>query len=787
MSSNQSERFAYILGALLHDIGKFVQRAKKNPRIKDHCKWGEEWFQENLAEKFTRIFDEKGKNIIRTAINTHHDHMTYISLADSISAGMERISIENEEKGDPFIDRLISIFSRVSISEKPKKIRYYPLLPLGKDNLEETFPIPEKKCFSNEYSELLNLIEKEIRKLNFAGLTPHKIIDQIYFLFWKYTWCIPSAAYSDEPDISLFDHLKTTAAITACLYDYHREHPDETVKIDSPAFHLIGGDISGIQSYIFDVLTQQGKVAKRLRARSLFVQLISEIAAHKIIHRFNLPLCNIISSAGGNFYILLPNVKNAHKIFEELQSEFDRWTYETYRGEIFLTTGGVEANGKELGEFNNLLEKLKPLLQARKYKPYQSFLKADKQWQKDKFLFEEVIQGDESACNGCHKYPIKNEKEKLCGHCTTDITIGAKLPKIKYIAFFKDCNHRFPVLNYSFELWDKPLKDNSAYLILALNNTRDFGIGFKYLANHIPTAEHVNCAEPEHQHELNSPAFFECIANESSGDALLSYIKADVDNMGLIFRYGFDPENPRGKYKISGIKPSISRFCSLSRMLETFFAGYLQMKLESDFKDLYIIYSGGDDFFIVGPWNRAIDLAKDTRKKFSRFTGDNPDFTFSAGIILTKPTEPISFCARIAEDKLKDSKLQEGKDRITLFNQSISWDELNKILIEANKVIEWLEKDPPIISRAFAYNLREYGEMAYISNIFNPSKGINTNYLKFIPLLTYDIARNLSRKEQQEALDWSQMFLPSKDKAFGADLLLYLRIIMEYVLTYTRG
>jgi CRISPR-associated protein Csm1 len=222
-------------------------------------------------------------------------------------------------------------------------------------------------------------------------------------------------------------------------------------------------------------------------------------------------------------------------------------------------------------------------------------------------------------------------------------------------------------------------------------------------------------------------------------------------------------------------------------MLETFFAGYLQVKLESDFKDLYTIFSGGDDFFIVGPWNRTIDIVKETRKEFSRFTGDNPDFTFSAGIILTKPAEPISFCARMAEDKLKDSKLQEGKDRITLFNQTISWDELNKILIEANKVVEWLEKDPPIISRAFAYNLLEYGEMAYISNIFNPSKGIETNYLKFVPLLTYDIARNLARKEQQEAFDWSQMFLPSKDKPFGADHLLYLRIIMEYVLTYTRS
>jgi CRISPR-associated protein Csm1 len=222
-------------------------------------------------------------------------------------------------------------------------------------------------------------------------------------------------------------------------------------------------------------------------------------------------------------------------------------------------------------------------------------------------------------------------------------------------------------------------------------------------------------------------------------------------------------------------------------MLETFFAGYLQVKLESDFKDLYTIFSGGDDFFIVGPWNRTIDIVKETRKEFSRFTGDNPDFTFSAGIIFVSPSEPISFCAEMAEDKLKDSKEQEGKDKITLFNQTVGWNELHNILLEAKRVIEWLEKEPQLISRALAYNLREYGEMAHKSNIFNPSKRIKTNYLRFVPLLTYDIVRNLTRKGQQEAFEWSKDLLPSKDKPSGGKILPYLRIVMEYVLKHTRG
>ena len=243
-----------------------------------------------------------------------------------------------------------------------------------------------------------------------------------------------------------------------------------------------------------------------------------------------------------------------------------------------------------------------------------------------------------------------------------------------------------------------------------------------------------------------------------------------------------------GKYKIPGIKPSISRFCSLSRMLETFFAGYLQMRLESDFKDLYTVFSGGDDFFIVGPWNRAIDIVKETRKKFSKFTGDNPDFTFSAGVFLSKPYEPIFYCADQAKKELKKSKLPElGKDKITLFRHTISWYEMDKILIEAQRIIRWLAKEPQLISRAFAYNLREYGEMAHKSQIFSSTEEIKTEYLKFIPLLTYDISRNLTKEEQKESSSWAQNLIPSENKPLGGDFLPYLSIIMDYVLIYTRG
>ncbi|MFZ6017309.1 MAG: HD domain-containing protein [Nitrospirota bacterium] len=119
-SFNQREYQAVILGALLHDVGKFYQRAKDKPKSHDHCYRGREWFDDKLAEKLTVVFSEKEKEIIRSAIGNHHEYEEYIFLADAVSAGMERIKLEDEERGDPFTERLISIFSRLSISEKPK-------------------------------------------------------------------------------------------------------------------------------------------------------------------------------------------------------------------------------------------------------------------------------------------------------------------------------------------------------------------------------------------------------------------------------------------------------------------------------------------------------------------------------------------------------------------------------------------------------------------------------------------------------------------------------------------
>ena len=88
---------------------------------------------------------------------------------------------------------------------------------------------------------------------------------QLCFLLEKYLWCVPAQTTNYIPDISLFDHAKTTAAIALCLHDEYTEGsltPNGIKKMtqnEDKHFMLISGDVSGIQNFIFNVPKRAAK------------------------------------------------------------------------------------------------------------------------------------------------------------------------------------------------------------------------------------------------------------------------------------------------------------------------------------------------------------------------------------------------------------------------------------------------------------------------------------------------------------------------------------------------
>ncbi len=95
---------------------------------------------------------------------------------------------------------------------------------------------------------------------------------------------------------------------------------------------------------------------------------------------------------------------------------------------------------------------------------------------------------------------------------------------------------------------------------------------------------------------------FQTITGKSHGRHYLGFLKADVDNLGSIFAFEL-----RGVGDARWDTPS--RIAGMSRQLDLFFTGWIEHLLEVDFADCYCVFSGGDDLFIIGPWNQILDFA----------------------------------------------------------------------------------------------------------------------------------------------------------------------------------
>jgi CRISPR-associated protein Csm1 len=759
MSNNNKQ--AVILGALLHDIGKFVQRASGKPRQQDHEHWGLEWFDRHLAEKLTSVFCVDEKDTIRRAINSHHENCPFITMADAISAGMDRIQREKEEEGDPLTQRQIAVMTCVSLGEKQPVPRYHLLDKLGARGLNEIEPVEDKNTGVKEYSNLFNGFTDELPSIFSGDCRQENIINRIDSHLQKYTWCIPSAVYKSDPDVSLYDHLKTTAAIAGCLYDFSDAPGATAANFESLAFILVNGDISGIQPYIFEALHYQGKVAKRLRARSFYLQMIAEAAAQTIARRASMPMLNIVISAGGNFTILLPNTDKNRQHLDEMQKEFEEWCYLFSRGVININLAWVECSGRDLIDFGTTAEKLKLKLRKAKQQPYRTVLQQNGQWDEEKFKFDELVADDETLCPECRLRP-KEENQEQCNYCKTDTELGGLLPRAKYIAFYQNPKDGYQVINSSFKLLDDIDIVGKSYCILSINEINAKTDGFKFIANHVPI-------EVDNE-ENTAPKTFADMADLSHGGKI-AYLKGDADNMGEIFKAGFINANK---------KATISRYASLSRMLDLFFAGRLQRLLETDFNNIYAAYSGGDDFMVVGPWNEVIDFAMRLRDEFGKFSGGNPCFTFSAGILVAGDDDPVAFCARKVDEVLGESKSAKNKDSTALFGKVMKWNELVNLKTEAGAIMQWMEEG--IIAKAFVMHLYQYGIM--YDQYKKTGKARN---LEFVSMLAEDIKRNLSKTTQAEARSWAFALLNGMSSGNdGTTFLPLLSAIAEYALTYTR-
>lgn len=81
-------------------------------------------------------------------------------------------------------------------------------------------------------------------------------------------------------------------------------------------------------------------------------------------------------------------------------------------------------------------------------------------------------------------------------------------------------------------------------------------------------------------------------------------------------------------------------------------------------RNVSIVYSGGDDIFLVGAWNEVLDAFLDLRSALRRFTEDT--LTISGGVGLYNSGYPINRMAAETAELEDYSKGLENKNAVTV-------------------------------------------------------------------------------------------------------------------------
>lgn len=838
------------IAAFLHDIGKFAERSGFNvsqeflnnnmdlyqPHYDNHYTHRHAVytaaFIDHVEKLLPKEFNRGDWGIDDSFMNLaagHHNPKTplqwVVAIADRVSSGFDRPKFEAYNKGIGVKDykktRLLTIFEGISTDDSWRKdnlesyVYRYPLKELGPESI---FPVEhsqdrklENEEASREYNELflgfVDALERLFHKQNIPLWFEH--FDSLFMIYASH---IPATVGRVVPDVSLYDHSKTTAALASAIYLYHQQTRSmdvERVKdYEDKKFLIVTGDFFGIQSFVFSEGGSTNKAsAKLLRGRSFAVSLISELAADMLCREVGLTPISIVLNAAGKFTVIAPNTKDVKDIIRTVEEKINDWLIQMFYGESSFGLSFVEASCNDFTSetFGELREMLAKASEKKK------FSKIDLE------KYGGAVEGyldrfnndlSRKLCPFCGKRPsspeIENDvllgdKGSACRICRDHIYIGTNLVKTSRIAVAmtdakiygaKLMEPIFGEYQVSLDVDGKlsQLADEGTllkYWDISIAGDGDIAkdITAKFINGYVPKYREEDLADEAVDRMLHGkrseglinqlfddmepgrPKTFHYIAkmalnrnasnDKTCGIEALGILKADVDNLGLVFACGLRHN-------------SLSRLATLSRQMNHFFCVFLPYALSTkdEFRDIYTVFAGGDDLFLVGPWNRIIDFALFLRREFQRYVCGNDQITISAGISVGKAGEPVPSIAERSEAALGKSK-RNDRDSITLFDEPVKWGQFEELNGVRDIIEAWMDR--PIINNAMLFRLNTFSSLARQEKcLLGLKEGIDIeewNCLKWRASFKYTLARNVGRnlrgseraeaiREVEMAADW---------------------------------
>lgn len=677
-------------GSLLHDIGKAVQRAE-NVRKKHQIVGAD------LLEKF-----DANREITRSLRYHHSDYMSsslpkdslsYITyIADNIASGTDRRS-ENDEKGWKWNSKtpLQDIFNR--FGNEPSK-RYIAPSELRPNVVDKILPSKVMHDYTpGEYSRGVSYFEEGLSAIEFTEEYAPSVLNLVEATM---SFMPSSTNMLEVADISLYDHMKLTAAYACSILQYAGEKGiddyEKTFKngansfYKKQAFMLIGFRLEGVQDFIYTI-TSKG-AHKQLRSRAFYVEMMSQWFVDSFLKKSGLTRANVLYSDTEHGYIIVGNTNDNRNFIAETQKDFNDFLLENFGVKLYMAIGTAGFSASQVmmenssDEYTNIFREIDFILDKNSKNRYQAseILKLNKAGKKD---------GRE--CAVCHSTGNMVDGQNKCELCEKLENFSTNIQKQEFFVINDDSN-------------GLPVSKN-AYLSTVTEDEVKKGEvqGRIYAKNRLDTGHmqetHIWVGDYSMTNDYNSYAKRKWTKDEngnSIGIKRLGALMIDVDDLYAGFLSGFKIQG-EGKYT------TMSRYATLSRRLQSFFKLYLNNFAED--KELSIIYSEGDDVFAIGAWDDILDFVQDVYDYFKKWTDGK--MTFSAGVALVESKTPINVIARETKALLDKAKLS-GKDRITLFSEDnvFAFNEyIQDIVFDKLSVIREFFENEQDHGKAFAYKL----------------------------------------------------------------------------------
>jgi len=728
-----------VLGALTHDIGKLAERAglalpdELSGRV-EQARFAHEpfslWFVDELIAGGADwgVDGEEWRRLV----SRHHAAERADEMLLRIA---ERLSVDEpaEEAGDaeaargrPEVRlRRAAAALREETGRKDAAICH----PLAKLSLAKSFLLPEttKPGTAADYDRLWRgLLDaaRSVRPGDIGGLLA---------VLKSFTWAAPSnAGAEDFSDVSLYEHLKSSAAIAACLSRALRDQ-EQIVELDAaltrlrlgelteadekalaqPLCALIKGDISGTQDFLY-LLTSDG-AARGLRGRSFYLQLLTETVARWMLGQCGLEATNLLYAGGGHFYLLAP-LAEVERNWADWQAKIARRMWRAHHGDLGLALGYVKVSARDFVASGNGSEgfaaKWAEVSQRTNESKQRKWMELDgAEMFNAIFTARQMGTVETEMCQVCHgewipKPEFVAGETRKCGRCESFENLGRQLRDAQRLVTFTVPEFDAP----GIWDWEATLRSFgvAAHLMRSepelpftppgatavnvdlLNDTNlpgetgDWGglpvsFGFRLLADATPI-------KPGRDGDAEIAEFSD-LAEASEGVKWLGVLRMDVDDLGEVFRTKL------------GAQASIARVSTLSESLRLFFEGHAPRlcqrhnqlsrerkerpdKVESSRKrdKVCLIYAGGDDLFVVGAWSVLPMLAKEIRDDFRRFVGGD-HLTLSGGVAIEHQKYPLYQLADDARRALDDQAkaFRPQKDAICFLQKSMGWDQFEKV------------------------------------------------------------------------------------------------------------